>query len=389
MIDFNLFNEIVDYIREKFPNKDRIFLHEPVFIGNEKDYICEAIDSTFVSSVGDFVNKGEQMMCDLTGSSFAVATVNGSSALHTSLLVVGVNRNDEVLTQSLTFIATCNAINYTGAHPIFLDVDMETLGMSPKSLRQFLHQNAEMRKDGHAYNKGTGKRIKACVPMHTFGFPCKIDEIAAICLDWNITLIEDSAESLGSYFNEKHTGTFGDIGVFSFNGNKTVTSGGGGMIVTNNEEYAKRSKHLTTQAKVPHQWEFVHDLVAYNYRMPNINAALLCGQLENLEMYVQSKRKLSEEYFDFFKSKNIRYVEEPARTKANYWLNSIFLDNRKQRDEFLKYTNERGVMTRPSWELMHRLRMFNSFQCTRLENSEWIADRLVNIPSSVRINNPI
>jgi aminotransferase in exopolysaccharide biosynthesis len=380
-----VFEDIVSVIKDAFPKQAFIPLHVPVFPGNERKYVLDAIDSTYVSSVGAYVNKFEQMMCDITGASHAVAIVNGTNALHLALILAGVERGDEVLSQSLTFIATCNAISYLSATPVFIDVDKDTIGLSPDSLRQFLDKNARRGQDGYCYNKHSGKRIKACVPMHTFGLPCRVDEIAQICDQWNIILVEDAAESLGSSYKGKHTGTFGQLGTFSFNGNKTVTCGGGGAIVTSDEKLARLAKHLSTQAKVPHAWEFVHDEVGFNYRMPNLNAALACAQLEQLNSFVSNKRDLAQLYHKKFKSPDVSILEEITDAKSNYWLNGILFENRHQRNEFLKYSNDNGVMTRPVWELMHRLRMFSGGDNAPLPNSEWIADRLVNIPSSVRL----
>ena len=376
------YKEIVDFIKTQFSNQHFVPLHAPVFFGNEKKYLMDAIDSTFVSSVGEYVNRFEKMMCEITNAKYAIATVNGTGALHMGLLLSDVKNGDEVISQSLTFIATCNAISYIGASPLFVDVDLETLGMSPKSLRSFLETSAEKRDDGFTYNKHTGKRIKACVPMHTFGLPCNIDEIVEICDIYNIIVIEDAAESLGSYYKERHTGTFGKIGTFSFNGNKTVTCGGGGAIITNDEKIAKKAKHITTQAKVPHAWEFVHDEIGYNYRMPNINAALACAQLENLFTILDSKRVLAKKYEIFFEQHNIKFISESKNAKSNYWLNTVLCKDKIQRDFFLKYTNENNVMTRPSWELMHRLKMFSQCFKADLNNSEYLSDRIVNIPSS-------
>lgn len=385
------FSSIIEFIKGIYRGQDFIALHEPKFRGNEKKYVLDAIESTFVSSVGAYVNQFEEMICKITGSSYAIAMVNGTNALHMALLLADVEQNDEVLSQSLTFIATCNAISYIGAKPVFIDIDKDTLGMSPESLSDFLKNRAEIRDDGFTYNKGTGKRIKACVPMHTFGLPCRIDEIMDICREFNIALVEDAAESLGSYYKEKHTGNFGLIGTFSFNGNKTITCGGGGALITNDEIIAKRAKHLTTQAKVPHPWAFVHDEIGYNYRMPNLNAALGCAQLEQLFDFVENKRQLSKLYSDFFSANNLHYVNEIQGAKANYWLNAILFNSLDERDRFLKLSNENGVMTRPAWELMHRLSMFSSAEKTDLTNSEWVVDRLINIPSSVRqhINSPV
>jgi len=379
------FENLTSFIKSQFPGKDFVPLHAPTFAGNEKKYLIDSIDSTFVSSVGAYVNRFEEMMCEITGANYSIAIVNGTNALHMGLILAGVNRGDEVLSQSLTFIATCNAINYIGAKPVFIDVDKDTLGMSPDSMVEYLNQNAEIRNDGDTYNKKSGSKIKACIPMHTFGLPCRIDEIAEICKKWNITLIEDSAESLGSYYKGKHTGIYGELGIFSFNGNKTVTCGGGGAIVTNNSAIAKRAKHLTTQAKVPHPWAFTHDEIGYNYRMPNLNAALACAQLEQLASFVENKRELAENYNSFFKDSNIEFVNEPVNSRANFWLNAIILKDKSERDDFLKFTNDNGVMTRPVWDLMHTLPMFKEADHDSLSNSLWLADRLVNIPSSVRL----
>lgn len=380
-----LFKEIVHFIKSQFPGQDFIPLHVPVFQGNERKYILDTIETTYVSSVGGYVNMFEEMMCQITGAKHCIAIVNGTSALHIALLLADVKSDDEVLSQSFTFIATCNAISYIGAKPVFIDIDKQSLGISPESLSDFLSNNTIQNADGFTYNKHTQKRIKACIPMHTFGLPGRIDEIAEICQNYNITLVEDAAESIGSFYKNKHTGTFGEIGTFSFNGNKTITCGGGGALVTNNPEIAKRAKHLTTQAKVPHAWAFVHDEIGYNYRMPNLNAALACAQLEQLETFIQKKRHLAEIYSEFFKQKNIEFINEINGAKSNYWLNAILFQDRIEREGFLKYANDNGVMSRPAWELMHHLPMFSDAQKGDLSTSEWFSDRLVNIPSSVRL----
>lgn len=379
------FEKVANFIKSQFPNQDFIPLHAPVFIGNERKYVMDTLDTTFVSSVGSYVNRFEEMMCEITGAKYSIAIVNGTNALHMALILADVDAGDEVLSQSLTFIATCNAISYIGANPLFLDVDKDTLGLSPSAIKHFLDEHGTIKADGYTYNKKTGNRIKACVPMHTFGLPCRIDEIAKICNEWNITLIEDAAESLGSYYKNKHTGVFGKIGTFSFNGNKTVTSGGGGALITDDDAIAKRAKHLTTQAKVAHPWAFVHDEIGYNYRMPNLNAALACAQLEQLDKFVKNKRELAQLYQNEFAGINLDFVSEIDNAKANYWLNALLLKDREAQQEFLAYMNSNGVMARPVWELMHRLPMFKNAEREGLENSEWIADRLVNIPSSVRL----
>ncbi len=375
---------VTQFIKQTFNTDHFIPLHEPRFIGNEKAYLNECIDSTYVSSVGKFVDQFEAEFARTVGTKYAIATVNGTAALHVSLLLAGVSNGDEVITQPLTFIATANAISYIGASPIFVDVDLDTMGLSPQSLKHFLEQNCDVVQH-KCINRTNGKIIKACVPMHTFGHPCRIDEIKSICDEWHLALVEDAAESLGSYYRGQHTGTFGCVGAFSFNGNKIITSGGGGVIVTNDEALAKQAKHITTTAKIPHKWEYVHDEVAYNYRLPNLNAALLCAQLENLEKFLTNKRVLASIYERFFADTTMTFVKEPENSHSNYWLQSILLENRAQRDEFLTYTNENDVMTRPIWRLMTKLDMFKECQHTDLHNALFLEDRIVNIPSSVRL----
>lgn len=380
-----MYSQITDFIHQLFGTEETVPLHAPLFIGNEKKYLDECIDTTFVSSVGKFVDRFEEEIATYTGAKKAVVCVSGTNALHMAMMLVGVQRDDEVLTQALTFIATCNAISYIGAHPVFIDVDMETLGLSPKAVQTWLEKNAEL-KNNICYNKKTGRRVKACVPMHTFGHPVKIDELAQICNEWHIELVEDAAESIGSLYKGQHTGTFGKVGAISFNGNKTITTGGGGMLLFQDEELGKLAKHLTTQAKVPHRWAFVHDHIGYNYRMPNINAALGCAQLENLDRYIENKRETAQIYTDFFKNiPDITFFTEPEDCRSNYWLNVIILKDKIAQQEFLEYTNNHGVMTRPVWELMNRLDMFKHCESDGLKNTEWLADRIVNIPSSVRL----
>jgi perosamine synthetase len=376
--------EIIAFIRKTFNQPTGfIALHAPLFIGNEKKYLEECIDSTFVSSVGKYVDLFEEKIAEYTGAKKAVVCVSGTNALHLALKLVGVEQNNEVITQSVTFIATANAISYCGAKPIFIDVDRDTMGLSPKSLTAFLLENAEIKKDG-CYNKITRHRIKACVPMHTFGHPCRIDEIAAICNQYGIDLIEDAAESIGSYYKGKHTGTFGNVGVISFNGNKTITTGGGGMLLFSDETMAKRAKHLTTQAKLPHKWDFVHDEIGYNYRMPNVNAAIGVAQLENLDLFITKKKALASAYSDFFKpGENVSFFNEPVNSVSNYWLNAIVFESSTERDQFLNESNNQSIMTRPLWRLMHKLPMFENCQRDSQKNSEWLEDRIVSIPSSV------
>lgn len=373
---------IVSFIQDTFKTKGFIPLHEPRFIGNEKKYVTECIDSTYVSSVGKFVDKFEELTAEYTGAKRAIVCVNGTNALHLALLFAGVKQGDEVITQPLTFIATANAISYCNADPIFIDVDKETLGLSPQKLKEFLLENTEIKSDG-CYNIKTGKKISACVPMHTFGHPVKIEEIIEICTQYKIEVVEDAAESIGSKYKGQHTGTFGKLGILSFNGNKALTTGGGGMILTNDDELGKYIKHLTTQSKVPHPWEFNHDHIGYNYRMPNINAALGCAQIEQLDFFIEKKRSLAKKYEAFFRNTEIKFFTEPSDSFSNYWLNVVLLENRVKRDEFLKYTNDNGVMTRPAWTLMNKLPMFKDYQTENIENAEWLEDRIVNIPSSV------
>lgn len=380
-----MYKQIVDKIREIYKTPtDFLPLHIPTFFGNEKKYLMETIDSTFVSSVGAFVNRFEEMMAEISGAKYAVAVVNGTAALHIGIKLVGVKRGEEVLSQPLTFIATANAISYEGAIPHFIDVDEDNLGMSPKALRLRLEEVGEIR-DGNCYNKETGNRIAACVPMHTFGFPVRIQEIVDICNEYRIPVVEDAAESLGSYVGGKHTGTFGKIGTFSFNGNKTVTCGGGGAIVTNDEKLAKMAKHITTTAKVAHAWEYVHDQVGYNYRMPNLNAALACAQLEQLETILENKKVTSKAYESFFAGiDEVDFITEPENTQSNYWLNTLRFKDKDAQQGFLKYSNENGVMARPIWRLMNSLSMFEHCPKGDLSVSQALEDTIVNIPSSYR-----
>ena len=379
-----MYQKIVDYIKDLY-GQDFVPLSVPQFIGNEKKYLNECIDTTFVSSVGKFVDRFEDDMAAYTSAKRAVVCVSGTNALHMALMLAGVERDDEVLTQALTFIATCNAISYIGAHPVFIDVDKQTMGLSPDAVKAWLTTHAEVR-NGHCYNKQTGRRVKACVPMHTFGHPVRIEELAVICAEWHLELVEDAAESIGSKYKGKHTGLFGKVGVLSFNGNKTITTGGGGMLLFNDEELGTLAKHLTTQAKVPHRWEFRHDHIGYNYRMPNINAALGCAQLEHVDEYVADKRATAAAYAEYFKQvDDIQFFSEPENCFSNYWLNAVILKDHEAQQAFLQYTNDHGVMTRPIWELMSRLPMFEHCQHDELENTIFFADRVVNIPSSVRL----
>lgn len=376
-------NQLITFIRDQYKTDQFIPLHEPRFRGNEKKYVLDTIDSTFVSSVGAYVDQFEQMMETVTGTNRAVAVVNGTSSLQVALRLAGVKAGEEVITQALTFIATANAIAYNQASPIFIDVDLDTMGLSAKSVAAFLEQYGELRTDG-CYNKSTGKRIAACMPMHTFGFPVHLDELLAVCEKWQIPVVEDAAESLGSYYKGRHTGSLGLISGFSFNGNKTITSGGGGVIVTNNEALGKQAKYLTTTAKRPHPYEFFHDEIGYNFRMPNLNAALGCAQLESLDGFLQDKRDLAYLYSQLFQSLGIKFREELPESKANYWLMCVELNKKSEREEFLKQTNAAGIMTRPIWNLMYRLPMYAHCQRDEQINAEFLEERIVNIPSSVR-----
>lgn len=376
-------NRIITFIKELYNHQENFIpLHAPVFRGNEKEYLLDCIDTTFVSSVGKYVDTFEQKIQDYTGAKYAIVCVNGTNAIHLCLKLAGVKNGDEVLTQALSFIATANAIKYANAHPIFIDVDKDTMSMSPNALLNYLEDNVEIR-DGECFSKNTGNRIKACLPMHTFGHACRIEEIAQICAYYNIELIEDAAEAMGSFYNGKHLGTYGKMSAISFNGNKIMTTGGGGVILTNDEKLAKHAKHLSTQAKVPHPWEYSHDEVGFNYRMPNINAALGVAQLEQLPVFLESKRKLATTYKTYFKEEGIAFFDNRENEESNFWLNAIIFENKVERDDFLKISNESSVMTRPIWTLTTKLPMFQYCQKDDLTNSLWLEERVVNIPSSV------
>lgn len=379
-------NTFIKAVKDIYNTDEFIPLHVPKFMGKEKEYLNETIDSTFVSSVGKFVDEVEEFTAKYTETSRAVAVVNGTAAIQVSLRIAGVKSEDEVITQALTFVATANAIAYNGAKPIFIDVDKDTMGMSPKALSEFLEEFGEKRDNG-VYNKKTGKRIGAVLPMHTFGFMTRIKEISDICESWNIPLVEDAAEAMGSKSEGQSAGSYGKLGTFSFNGNKIITAGGGGIIVSKQKELGEKAKYLTTTAKKPHPYEYYHDELGYNFRMPNVNAALLLAQLENLENYRLNKKFLYESYKDFFKNSqgNIQLVVVPETTSQwNYWLMSVKLENRKHRDIFLKETNQNKVMTRPIWQLMYRLPMYKDCQRDAQKNAEYLEERIVNIPSSVR-----
>ena len=377
------YSESINFIRNNFENREVIPLHEPKFNGNEKQYLLDCIDSTFVSSVGAYVDRFELMMSLKSQTSKAIAVVNGTAGIQVALKLCGVRKEDEVITQALTFIATANAISYLGASPIFLDVDLDTMGLSPIAVSEFLENHGELR-NGVCFNKKTNNKIAACLPMHTFGFPVHIDKLIEICDRWNIPIVEDAAESLGSEYNGKSTGSFGKFGVFSFNGNKIVTCGGGGAIVTNDTQLGIKAKHITTTAKVSHPYEYIHDEIGYNFRMPNLNAALACAQIEQLDSFLDNKRVLALEYKSFFDAIGIHFRTELPNTKANYWLMCLELENRRDRDLFLKETNYNKVMTRPIWQLLFKLPMYEGCQRDSQKNANYLEDRIVNIPSSVR-----
>lgn len=378
----NMQTELIKLVQNIYSTNEFIPLHAPNFSGNEQKYVTETITSTFVSSVGKFVDEFEQKVQQVTGSAKAIATVNGTAALHSALYLANVRAGDLVITQALTFVATCNALYHMGAKPIFIDIERKAFGLCPVATEQWLSENAFIDEQGQCRHKDTKAPIKAVMPMHTFGHPVQIDELLTVCQNWNLTLIEDAAESLGSYYKGKHTGTLGRFGALSFNGNKVITTGGGGMILCQNQEDGIKAKHLTTTAKVPHPYEFYHDEAGFNYRMPNLNAALGCAQIEQLEAKLASKRLIAEQYLQFFENTDYCFVVEPEYARSNYWLNAVVCPDASARDSLLETTNKQGVMTRPVWQLMHRLPMFANELKGDLANSEWAEARLVNLPSS-------
>jgi aminotransferase in exopolysaccharide biosynthesis len=377
-----MFDSLIQFVREQYRTDEFIPLHAPVFRGRERELVLDTIDSTFVSSVGVYVDRFEREVAAFTASPRAVAVMNGTAALHIALKLAEVMPGDLVVTQSLTFVATCNAIAYCSAEPLFVDVDRHTLGLSPTALDAWLSEHALIDDHGDCRTRSGHRRIRACLPMHTFGHPVELDTLIAVCERWHLILVEDAAESLGSYYKGRHTGNFGRIGVLSFNGNKIMTTGGGGMLLTD-EVIGKRAKHLTTTAKIPHPYEFVHDEVGYNYRLPNLNAALGCAQLEQLPSFLASKRELASRYIEFFTGSDLLPIVEPEHCQSNYWLNGVICQNADQRDALLKSTNDAGVMTRPIWTLMTRLPIYANALHGPLDNAEWLAARVVNLPSSV------
>jgi len=376
--------KLVEFIRDYYATNDIVPLHAPVFLGNEGKYVADTIHSTFVSSVGEYVEKFEIDIASYTGAGKAVATVNGTSALHVALEIAGVEHGDLVITQPLTFVATCNAIAYCGAEPVFVDVDRDTLGLSATALENWLEENARIDADGICRTRSDNKVVRACVPMHTFGHPVDLDGLVCVTRDWNIALVEDAAESLGSFYKGRHTGTFGVLGTLSFNGNKIITTGGGGVILAD-AAMGERAKHLTTTAKKPHPYEYIHDEVGYNYRLPNLNAALGCAQLEQLETFIEAKRGLATSYQNELSGTNLEFVSEPEGCRSNYWLNAVVCEDKAQRDALLETTNKHGVMTRPIWALMSHLNIYNNCRCGDLGNAEWFEARIVNLPSGVVI----
>ncbi len=377
-----MYKKLTKFIREYYNTNEFIPLHSPSFSGNERKYVNNTLESTFVSSVGKYVDQFEQKIEAYTGAPKAIATVNGTAALHTSLYMAGVKSGDLVITQALTFVATCNVLYHMGVEPVFVDVSEISLGLCPIALDNFLVENAFINNDGFSQHKLTQQVFRAVVPMHTFGHPVELDELIFVCSKWGITLIEDAAESLGSFYKGRHTGTFGDFGAISFNGNKVITTGGGGMVLCKNFDEGMHIKHLTTTAKVPHSYEFFHDEPGFNYRLPNLNAALGCAQMEALPRFLKTKRELAFRYKDLFKDSDYKFVAEPNYAQSNYWLNAIICPDVVRRDSLIKKTNANGVMTRPIWKLMHRLPMFEDTFRGPLKNSEYLEARVINIPSS-------
>ncbi|EAH4652301.1 aminotransferase LegC [Campylobacter jejuni] len=381
-----MFEKEISFIKSLF-NKENIALHEPCFIGNEKKYLLECIDSGFVSSVGEFVTRFEEALKEKTKARFVIATNTGTAALHIALLANGIDENCEVITQSISFVATANAIAYTGAKPVFLDIDENTLSLSPKALEHFL-ENQTYQKDNLSYNKTTHKPIKACVIMHTFGLSAHIKAIKELCEKYHILLIEDAAEALGSTYENKTLGTFGKCGILSFNGNKIITGGCGGAILSDDENLVKLARHLSTTAKIPHPYEYDHDRIAYNYRLCNINAAILLAGLENLELFLENKRELAKIYKDFFKNHDkCKFIDEKSNEKSNFWLNTLLFKDENLRNIFLEECLKNNIFVRPVWKSLPSLKAFQNCQSNELINTKKLEKRLINLPSSVRIAN--
>jgi aminotransferase in exopolysaccharide biosynthesis len=378
------FSKIIRFIKELYPDENPVPLHAPRFLGNEKKYLDDCIDSTYVSYVGKYVTEFEDKIKNFTNVKNAIAIVNGTAAIQIMLIAAGIKKDEEIITQSLTFAATAAAIRHANAYPVFVDVDKSTLGLSPESCEIFLKKYTKITKNG-LINKVTKRKIAAIMPMHTFGHPVDIIQIKKICENYGLFLFEDAAESLGSYYNNIHTGSFGKASILSFNGNKTITTGGGGMILTDDDDLAEKARHLSTTAKLKHPWAFIHDAIGYNYRLPNINAAIGCSQMEYLDYILQNKRETALLYDKFFSDINITFFKEPKNAISNYWLNTILLNSQDERDAFLNYSNNFAVQTRPAWTLMTHLKPYSD--CFRIDvpDSEWLEERIVNIPSSVRI----
>ncbi|HDZ4932923.1 TPA: aminotransferase LegC [Campylobacter jejuni] len=379
-----MFEKEISFIKSLF-NKENIPLHEPCFIGNEKKYLLECIDSGFVSSVGEFVSRFEEALKEKTNARFVIATNTGTAALHIALLANSIDENCEVITQSISFVATANAIAYTGARAVFLDIDENTLSLSPKALENFL-ENHTYQKDGFTYNKTTHQCIKACVVMHTFGLSAHIKAIKELCEKYNIILIEDAAEALGSTYENKALGTFGKCGILSFNGNKIITGGCGGAILSDDKNLAKLARHLSTTAKIPHTYEYNHDMIGYNYRLCNVNAAILLAGLENLELFLENKRELAKIYKDFFKNNDkCKFIDEKSNEKSNFWLNTLLFKDENLRNVFLEECLKNNIFARPVWKSLPSLKAFQNCQSDELINTKNLEKRLVNLPSSVRI----
>ena len=378
-----MFEKLLEFIKLNYPEQSQIHLHEPFLNGNEKEYINECFNTNMVSSIGPFVKDFEDKVSSFLGAKYGIATFNGTSALHISLLLSGVCEDDEVITQSLTFIGTCNPIRYLNANPVFIDVDKDTLGLSPQKLNEFLTSKCELRNDGNCWNKETGKRIKACIPVHVNGFANRIDKIIEICLEYNIEVIEDAAEALGSKYKDKYLGTFGKVNALSFNGNKIITTGGGGMIITNDYEIALQAKHLTTQAKLSHKWEFDHDQIGYNYRLPNVNAAIGCAQIEIFQSILEKKSIIAKEYRNFFENFEIDFLEGIESSNPNFWLNTIIIRDKAQKNELLNLSHKNNIFLRPLWKPLHNLEMYKDSTQDNLDNTKWLYDRCISLPSSV------
>ncbi|QDT03506.1 Putative pyridoxal phosphate-dependent aminotransferase EpsN [Rubripirellula lacrimiformis] len=379
-------NQIVDTIASVIGDQS-VPLHAPYFGGQEAKYVAQCVETGWVSSVGSFVDQFERMLCDITGAKYAVAVSNGTSGLLVALQLAGVRPGDEVLVPAMTFVATANAVSHLHAIPHLVEIESEQLGLDPEKLGDYLAEITEVR-NGVTINRTTGRPITAIVPMHAFGHPCKIQAIIAVVDRFGIAVVEDAAESLGSKVAGQHTGTFGRLGMISFNGNKIATTGGGGVILTDDDELGPLAKHLTTTAKVPHAWEFFHDQVGYNFRMPNLNAALGCGQLEQLDHFLASKRNLAARYRDAFSTiDGVRFVDQPTGTESNFWLAAIVLDQDqlKERDSILTLANSRGIGLRPAWQLMNDLPMYCDNPAMDLAVAKQVQASLINLPSGVQV----